>query len=174
MEMSENREPRANITVEAVSTKNRTIKVAETGRWEKVAEGVDLSVIEKGRSYQITYQMKEGKGVTITGFINPNPPSTQQEQDGPSTPAKKTAGSALETAMSAQQDKELRITRLAAIERAISYLNSTRGVVFSLADVFNIAEQMTYYAYNGITEELKMELTGIPAAIRRNYGEPSR
>jgi hypothetical protein len=76
--------------------------------------------------------------------------------------------------MSAQQDKELRITRLAAIERAISYLNSTRGVVFSLADVFNIAEQMTYYAYNGITEELKMELTGIPAAVRRNLDGPAR
>jgi hypothetical protein len=166
------RESRANITVEAVSVRNRSVKVAETGRWEKVAEGVDLSVIEKGRFYQITYDMEEGKGVTITGFINPDPPAAKKEQNGPSR--KQPAGNALETAMSAQQDKELRITRLAAIERAISYLNSTRGVVFSLAEVFNIAEQMTYYAYNGITEELKMELTGIPAAIRRNYGEPSR
>lgn len=169
------REPRANITIEAVSVKNRSVKVAETGRWERVAEGVDLSAIEKGRSYQITYNMEEGKGVTITGFVNPDPPAAGQEQNGPSAPSRKQpAGSALETAMSNQQDKELRITRLAAIERAISYLNSTRGVVFSLAEVFNIAEQMTYYAYNGITEELKMELTGIPAAVRHNAAGPSR
>lgn len=142
------------VTVGAVSMKNRSFLVKETGRWAKVKEDVDLSRIEKGKQYTFTYEKGPDGAAIVTGIALP-PPSTPKAGSQPS--ARKTENDAYrgngtpETGNDVA-DKDLRITRLATIERAIAFLGATRGGKATIDEVLSLAEKMAGYVYHGLAE----------------------
>lgn len=142
------------VTVSAVSTRNRSFLVKETGRWAKVKEGVDLSQIEKGKQYTFTYEKGPDGAAIVTGIVlppptTPEPPSEHAGRNAESKAPRKNGPSEAENSVA---DKDLRITRLATIERAIAFLGATQGGKATIDDVLNLAEKMAGYVYHGLAK----------------------
>lgn len=151
-EEAKNEKGKTVVTVNAISMRNRSFMVKETGRWAKVKEGVDLSQIEKGKQYTFTYEKGPDGAAIVTGVVlppptTPEPPSEHANRNAESKSPRKNGPSEAENNVA---DKDLRITRLATIERAIAFLGATQGGKATINDVLDLAEKMAGYVYHGL------------------------
>ena len=140
----------AKIIVEAVSIRNRSIKNQKSGKWAKVEEGIDLKRIQKGDEYEVSFVMNGEREATITDIKFPEPANPELEQSAGNEPQSTAGKDSSPKDEPLQADKDLRITRLATIERAMNYLGVNQGKQVDIGEVFKISEQMACYVYKGL------------------------
>ena len=156
------------ITVAAISIKHNSIMTADEKWYELSKENANIFNIQKGKEYlcsldpetntlsnfeDVTEPTSTAKttasSVKDSAVFKPKVQEATKTLDGSTAKSKIFAPKQEDPSPDVWAMKDWRITKLAAIDRAIQFLSATKGETFALEDVLEISDKFVEYAYTG-------------------------